>query len=128
MNLTKPLVRDVDFFWEAVNVAYSGQHRVRVGCVAAVNCKLICGGFNTYRNDPKFSEWGNATYHAERNTVLLIPQRFIPKSTLYIARLNLNGEPCPSRPCRVCLQELKAWGIRELVYMNDIKRIVKEKL
>jgi tRNA(Arg) A34 adenosine deaminase TadA len=120
------LERDIDFFHRARNLAENGQHRVRVGCLAAVNGKIISGTFNTYRNDAKVVPYKNATYHAEHNCLNLIPDRFLPRVTLYVARINLSGIALPSRPCVYCMAEITSSSVREVVYYSAKDRLLKE--
>jgi len=121
------LPRDVHYFDKAAGLALKGELRVRVGCVAAVNNKLICGAFNTYRNDGRNTEYKNATHHAEHNCLLMIPERLLDRATIYIARLNVAGQTVASRPCNECLKALYWNSIREIVYQDHLS-IVKERL
>lgn len=122
----KVLERDCEYFYRAVSLAQQGQHRVRVGCIAAVNGKILAGAFNTFRNSAKIVPHRAATYHAEHNTLNLIPERLLDRCTVYVARINLDGKPMPSRPCTYCMAEIAAGSIREVVYISKYNRLVKE--
>lgn len=115
-------------FTYTVDLAANGEHRVRVGCVAAVGNKRIAGAFNTYRNDPANTDYGNATYHAEHNCLDMIPERLLSRATLYIARINLAGELVPSYPCWKCEGYIKLSKIDALVYVDKNRQVVKERL
>jgi len=122
----KILQRDFDFYHKARILAGNAEHRVRVGCVAAHNGKLLAGAFNTIRNDAKVVSYPQATYHAEHNTINLIPERLLSRCTLYVARIDVDGNWRPSHPCKYCIAEIKEAGIREVVYVTTADRLVKE--
>lgn len=125
MSSVEILNRDLSHYEEAVSLAtYGEHHRVRVGCVAAKSTSRIAGAFNTQRNSPFSAGFEFTTYHAEIN-VLRMLRRF-DKVTLYIARIDKDGNQRPSRPCKNCMLSLKELGIKEIVYMNARERIVKE--
>lgn len=136
MNKNPLYVKDHGFYQKALELAENGEHRVRVGCIAAVGNKLIAGGFNTYRNDPRLTDFGNATYHAEQNVLNMVPARLLDKVTLYIARIKQNGEPVASEPCNRCKMKLKGFysahrnlsKIDSVVYLDKNYNLVKERV
>jgi tRNA(Arg) A34 adenosine deaminase TadA len=120
------LERDIEYYNKAVFLAHNGEHRVRVGCVAAHNGKILAGAFNTFRNSAKIVPHKAATYHAEHNTLNLIPDRLLSRCTIYIARIGLDGALMPSRPCVYCMAEIASESLKEIVYLSSKHRIVKE--
>lgn len=127
MRQSSIYAKDVAFFDSAIELANYGEHRVRVGCVAAVNGKRVAGAFNTYRNRPDLG-YGNATYHAEFNVIRQIPYRLIKKATIYVARINVMGGPVPSYPCERCRDNMMLAGVADFVYLDKNSKLVKEKI
>jgi deoxycytidylate deaminase len=112
----------------AQRLAEFGQHRVRVGCVAAIGRKRLAGSFNTYRNMAMNVDWNQATRHAEVNCMYMVPWEKKNKTTLYVARIGIYREPRPSFPCEACMDAIVSKEFKAIVYMNDAGEIVKEKL
>ena len=125
--LTKEVItRDIENFRDAAAIATTSTYSTRVGCVAAINRKFVCGAFNTQRNLPKNVPHLEATRHAEHNCLAMVPAGDLEKVTLYIARLNRANQRLPSRPCVACMAEIVSLGVREVVYINKHARLVKE--
>lgn len=121
-------IQDHHWFQKALELAENGQHRVRVGAYVVAKGKPIAGAFNTYRNSPNTTNYGNATHHAEFNVVRLVSPRLLPISTLYVARLNQSDDAVPSKPCDKCMVLLHTkFPVNWVVYMNDIGHLVKER-
>jgi deoxycytidylate deaminase len=120
------LRRDITNYQKAVIMAGRSSYSTRVGCVAAIGTRFLCGTFNTFRNDAKNVNHLEASRHAEHNCIGMIPTEAIPKVTLHIARINRQNAELPSRPCATCIVEIVALGIREIVYLGKNKRILKE--
>lgn len=111
-------------FRRARELAEFGEHRVRVGCVAAIKGTTICGAFNTHRNLPSV-EYPYCTNHAESNAIDGIPYDKKNKVTLYVARISVAGYTQPSHPCVKCIARMIYTGIKYVVYY-DGKILVKE--
>jgi tRNA(Arg) A34 adenosine deaminase TadA len=120
------LERDGKGYDIAVLLASYSGYPIRVGAVAYHNSKRLAGAFNTLRNSSKNSEFGTATYHAEFNCLRMVPDRFLSKTTLYIARLGKGGEDLASRPCSKCRILLANMGVPEVVYRDNEGVLVKE--
>jgi len=129
MTNTEVYKRDIDFFQRTVNLASQSSYAKRVACIAAINNKLVGGAFNTQRNPAMNVPFGEASRHAEWNCLRLVQDKDYPRVTLYIARINAEGMPLPSRPCVRCMTEIRQKGVTELVYVSKHNnRVVKETL
>jgi len=129
MTNTEIFRRDIDFFNRTVLLASQSDYAKRVGCIAAINNKHVCGAFNTQRNAALHVPFGEASRHAEWNCLRLIQEKDYPRVTLYIARINTDGMPLPSRPCVRCMTDIREKGVQELVYVSKHNnRVVKETL
>lgn len=120
------MTRDYSYYLDSCNMARLSDYSTRCGAVAAVGKKRIAGSWNSFRSIPANTLHGHATFHAEHNCLAGISERFLPKVTLYIARLGKDGMPLASRPCKRCLTELYEKRVPEVVYMNQEGLIVKE--
>lgn len=119
--------KDHNYYGRALKLSLYGEHRVRVGALASVNAKITAGAFNTYRNVVNNAPYGSATYHAEFNCVRQIPPRLLPRTTLYVARVDKIGNPMDSRPCARCIKLLTFSGVRDVVYYFN-GQLLKERL
>lgn len=45
-----------------------------------------------------------------------------------IVRLNKAGDFRPSKPCPICIEAIKAFGVRFIIYVNSTGTIVSEKV
>jgi deoxycytidylate deaminase len=122
------LSRDLDLFGKAGLAASLSDYSTRVGCVAAKSRKVIAVSANKLRNPSNNVPYGEASIHAEMGVMAMLLNEEYSKLTLYIARLGRLQNNLPSRPCRACILEITGCGIRELVYMDKFKHIVKEYL
>jgi len=64
-----------------------------------------------FRIDP-----GRATHHAETACVLGLDKSITRGSTLYVARINKQGDWKMSKPCSMCHEVMKFVGVKRVVY------------
>lgn len=109
---------DEYLFKKTLDLAKYGEHRVRVGSLAAIKRRPICGAFNTTRNLTcvDYQDRGN---HAEMNVLASIPYEKREQVTLYVARLSVGNTIKDSFPCRFCFSELEDAGIKSIVYWGN---------
>ena len=62
------------------------------------------------------SEPGRATHHAETACILGLDKTITQGSTVYVARVNRQGEWKKSKPCSMCHEVLKFVGVKRVVY------------
>ena len=106
-------------FQRAYNLAHFGEHRVRVGALAANKSTTICGAFNTIRNHTlNDSTFLSYTRHAEWNCLRMVPYNLLGNITLYVARIDPKSNLKPSYPCNRCLPFIQKLGIKEIIYWN----------
>ena len=70
-------------------------------------------GFNSLKTDPKLRRRGYFSIHAEISALL----RAVKGDTLIVVRVMRKGErySC-SYPCEKCLQYIREYGIRKVIY------------
>jgi len=64
-----------------------------------------------FRHEP-----GRATHHAETACVLGLDKSTTHGSTIYVARVNKEGEWKMSKPCSMCHEVMLFVGIKKVVY------------
>tara|TARA_B100001123_G_C14994571_1_gene900989 strand:- start:279 stop:692 length:414 start_codon:yes stop_codon:yes gene_type:complete len=119
----------------AKRVAQQSQHdHFKHGAV------LVKGGsvLNTSCNKDKYKSFGNrfrdtktcghATHHAELGCILGLDKSITQGATMYVVRVNRQGEYRLSKPCPMCEEVLKFCGVKKVVYTTDEASANKIKL
>ena len=101
---------------------------------------LVKGGnvVNVAFNKSTFTSFGNrvrnnytcghATVHAEIGAILGVPRSKTAGATIYVVRINRNGQYRMSKPCPMCEDVLKFVGVKKVVYTTDGNNIGEYKL
>jgi deoxycytidylate deaminase len=108
-------------------IALAGQYALksnifsRHGCVLVVHGKPVSYGYNQLRNYSRDGMIQGYSCHAEMDTLRNAHKRKLfykrlPKSTMYITRLNRNGHYFDSQPCRQCSLQMLKYGVHRVVY------------
>ena len=100
--------------------------RYRHGCIATYGGKIISRGCNT----PKYDK-NTCTCHAEVNVLHKLfnnykrkhqvdkIKRIFRKTTLYVSRLTQGGFSNDSAPCINCLNIIKLYNIKRIIFYLD---------
>jgi deoxycytidylate deaminase len=96
----------------------------RHGCVLVVHGKPVSYGFNQLRNYSRDGMIQGYSCHAEMDALRNAVKRKVfykrlPRSTMYITRLNRNGHYFDSRPCILCSSQMLKFGIHRVVYTHE---------
>lgn len=70
----------------------------------------------------------HATIHAELSCILGVDRESTLGSTVYVVRINPQGEWRMSKPCCMCQAAMKHVGIKKVIYSVDKKHIGEMKL
>lgn len=94
---------------------------------------LVKGGsvINVSFNNPQFSRFARrfrdndcqATRHAEIMCVLGLAREVTEGATLYVVRINNNGNFMFSKPCDMCYEVMSFVGIKKVVYTVNNNKI-----
>lgn len=103
----------------ATKVAATSELAQRHGAVIVKNGRVLALGVNKQKNADINTPYAvNApeyfTVHAEADAINRA--RNIKGATIYIARVNKNGEERFSRPCDSCAEAIRKAGIRTVIY------------
>lgn len=106
----------------AARLAETSDVQHRHGAVIVKSGSVISTGVNKWRNktvNPPTTAGYNPdlSYHAEVDAINHA-NTDLTGATIYIARLNKNGEERMSRPCPRCAEAIKEAGIRKIVYTS----------
>jgi len=71
---------------------------------------------------------GEATLHAELGAILGMARTTTQGSTIYVARINKEGEARISKPCPMCEAAMRHVGVRRVYYTNEEGKIERMKL
>lgn len=113
---------DILFMKKLENVIREIKHDLRCKHAAFLveKGKVISIGVNKEKSHPiqkQFSRFPNMTYlHAEIDCLKSIENFDINKTTLYILRLDNNGNYAMSAPCIGCQRFLQQMQVKRIVY------------
>jgi deoxycytidylate deaminase len=116
--------RDEKFIALAGHYALKSNIFSRHGCVLVVHGKPVSYGYNQLRNYSKDGMIQGYSCHAEMDTLRNAYKRKLfykrlPKSTMYITRLNRNGHYFDSQPCQLCSSQMLKYGVHRIVYTQE---------
>ena len=61
---------------------------------------------------------GNATLHAELGVILGMDRTKTQGATVYVARINSDGDRRMSKPCSMCEAAMRHVGVKKVVYTD----------
>lgn len=99
---------------KALEVAETSKCRYKHGCIVVSRGRVIAQATNKKIGDPEY-QWRRSYIHAEIAAVLAAGS-YAKGSKVYVARVNRNGEPAMSKPCKKCERYLKRYGVSEVVW------------
>jgi deoxycytidylate deaminase len=112
-------------FSRAADLAYKGEHRVRVGAVLSKGPTILRSAHNRSRNNANNVPYGHSTIHAERQVIERVAKS---KCTLYVARRALNDSLMPSWPCEECMAHIMACDCVSKICYFDGHAVIKVRI
>jgi len=103
-----------------------GAVLVKGSSVRSISCNKHrhCSFGARFRKDGR----GQATLHAELGAILGMERSTTQGSTVYVARINREGEARISKPCPMCEAAMRHVGVRRVYYTNKEGKIERMKL
>ncbi len=108
----------------------SDHYKFRIGCVIAKGRKHLASGYNTLtKTHPLQHHYASlvgkpdAIYlHAEMAAIVEARSKGIDLtgSSAYVFRRGLAGDVRMCRPCIVCMEALKDFGVNTIIYTTDV--------
>ena len=119
--------------------AMKSQLRFPHGAILSKGGKIMVSGFNKSRSS--FMNTNQTCLHAEMDVInkycsVIMKKKLnlkkkqeilgLSKCILWVIRLSANNELCSSKPCGVCMKNIKELGIKKIGYSNDYGEIIIE--
>ena len=112
--------RDQAYLSVATYLASQSECRMKHGAVIVKGGRVLSTGTNKERNHPMqvSSEHikTHCSVHAEMDAIKKAGD--IRGATIYVARVNKNGQQRNSRPCTLCYRIIKNAGIKKVIYTS----------
>ena len=119
-------------FSSSLGEAEQSTMAFRHGCIATYGGHIIASGYNTSKNYSSrdiFIQESQCSCHAEMNVLRKIyyknrekkhkRNRIMRRLTLYISRYSKSGSSTNSAPCNKCLNIIKHFGVRKMIFHMD---------
>ena len=110
--------RDLAMLNRAVGVALTSNLRHRHGAIVYKSGRVLDARSNLFRNEhPSMGISAfDYTTHAEVAALRGLSQELVSGSTVYVARINKQGEPRYSEPCKECVDYMYQRGVKRIVH------------
>lgn len=109
--------KDERFLSMACGVATQSSVKFKHGAVVVRHGHVLGASPNVQKNDPRYVDHEASQVHAE---IRALQKAGWPKKvTVYVARINGQGEPRLSKPCANCQVVLDRFNCR-VVYTEDV--------
>ena len=114
------------WFEKAGLIAQESDMLFKLGCVATYSGKYIasgCNNHNCYSKHDNFCDF-TCSCHAEINVIRkclkLLGEQKMKKVNLYVARIDNQNNFQNSAPCYQCLQQIKRFKIKNIIFKDDL--------
>lgn len=105
---------------KCIELAKKSTFRSKHGAVISYDDHIIGSGFNVNLTHPMIKQFNEfKTLHAEMVAILRVKnKKLLKKSTLYVTRLGNDDELMMSKPCKICTDIMKSFGVRDVCYSD----------
>ena len=114
--------KDLSFLSVARAFATESDLRKRHGAVVVRGGSVVGVGYNKHRNDPAYLPQDvvreHTSYHAEEIAIRQAGDN-TKGATIYVARVNNQGEDRNSQPCLPCSLLIQEAQIKKIVYTTE---------
>jgi len=93
--------------------------------------RVLAVGYNSRKTSPMMQNSHMQMWHAESHAVSRCPQNELDGAEIIVARVRSSGKPGLARPCKICEDILRRYGIRRVFYTvngNDSEQIEIEEM
>lgn len=108
--------KDSSFLAAAAKLAQTSDNRFKMACIAVRGGSVLAADINVTKTHPTTPPNRFST-HAEIGAMKGCSDP--SGSTLYIARLKLDGSTAIARPCSWCMQQIQKNDVYRVVYTTD---------
>ena len=110
--------KDAKYLSLARKIAQSSEMRTMHGAVLVQGNRVLAVGINKFKNDPHSIEEekipDHGSVHAEADALSRVKETH--GATIYVARINKQGDDRMSRPCDHCYEALIKAGIGKIIF------------
>jgi len=112
-------------FKKAREVSFESESpNFKLGSVIMRKGKILSSGCNQRFKTHPYCKYNGADHnrnlHAELVSIFRIKNKEILRgATLLVYREHKNGTLANSRPCPMCMNEIKRWGIKKVIYTTN---------
>lgn len=106
-------------FLKCRTISKRSTYRAKIACILLDHSTRIGHGYNQVKSHPKYTTGIKKTIHAEVSAILSTRKEQVPGATAIVYR-EVKGKPSLAKPCKYCMEELKKFGVRKLIYSTDI--------
>ena len=99
----------------AINVAKTSKCRFKHGCVVVYRGKVVSSATNKQLLVPNDRTWRRSQVHAEA-AAIAAARKYSNGATVYVARVDNDGQPMDSKPCKRCESLLSRYGINQIIW------------
>jgi deoxycytidylate deaminase len=109
-----------EFRW-AAKMSRMSRQLFRLGCVIVRAGRILAQGFNRIGTTNPLIRlyFGYPTKHAEIDALSCLSKDHCKGATLVVYRETGTGLPAKSKPCGRCMEAIKAYGIKKIMYSTD---------
>lgn len=110
----------------SIKMALQSTSRFKVGCVIAKGRRILCAGYNDMgTTHPRMGTLKRL--HAEVHA-LVSPHSNIVGGDAYVCRVMADGTLGLARPCPICIEALRLYGIKTIYFTSGDGEWIKETL
>jgi deoxycytidylate deaminase len=108
----------------------SDHTKHKLGASIVKNGKIISSGFNHHRKtNPQIKAIGGCelkTVHAEMDSIFKLKNKELLKgSTVAVYREKKDGSLGCARPCPICMNFLRFYGVKKIIYTTETGIVVE---
>jgi deoxycytidylate deaminase len=104
----------------ASNISRYSQYKFKLGAVLFKGSKILSTGFNTNKTHPKVMKYfKHGRVHAEFDCLLHADPNDIVGASIYVLRMNKQGETVIAKPCPMCAKMMKEFGVEEAFWSTS---------
>lgn len=139
------LTKHQKFMEQAKICSFSSNYaKYKIGCVIVLKCGKRYFGFNQQKSHPLQSKFSivktrkgvakaiNSFLHAEMHAITIALRYHsldeIENASVYVYRVDLNGNHAMCRPCLSCMAAIKHYNISNIFYTTNDSQLCHEKI
>ena len=102
-----------------IGAAHKSEHSVKHGAILVKKGKVLAVANNRYCSKLRLKHFHSDrvwSIHAEMSLATILPKKVTRGATVYVVRVNKNGDLVNSEPCELCKKVLITMGVRKVYH------------